>query len=103
MSFGQPAWLLAGAILVGLLVALLRRSDARRATDLARFVAARLVPELTTSLSPQRRLTKRALLLGSIGPLGAALARPLAGVEWEESRRRGIDVLIAVDVSKSTL
>ena len=54
MSFGQPAWLLAGAILVGLLVALLRRSDARRATDLARFVAARLVPELTTSLSPQR-------------------------------------------------
>lgn len=103
MSFGQPAWLLAGAILVGLLVALLRRSDARRATDLARFVAARLVPELTTSLSPQRRLTKRALLLGSIGLLCAALARPLAGVEWEESRRRGIDVLIAVDVSKSML
>ena len=31
------------------------------------------------------------------------LARPLVGVEWEESRRRGIDVLIAVDVSKSML
>ncbi|MFM8409886.1 MAG: hypothetical protein ACKOCT_06375, partial [Alphaproteobacteria bacterium] len=103
MSFAQPAWLLAGALVVGLLAALLRRADARRTADLARFVSSRLAPALTSSLSPRRRSLRRALLLSSIGLLFLSLARPLVGVEWEESRRRGIDVLIAVDVSKSML
>ena len=103
MSFAQPLWLALGAAVVALAWAWLRRWDARREDALARFVSARLAPALTASLSPGRRLAKRALLLGSIGLLFAALARPLVGVEWEESRRRGIDVLIAVDVSKSML
>lgn len=35
--------------------------------------------------------------------IGVALSRPQWGVHWEEKKNRGIDILIALDVSKSML
>jgi Ca-activated chloride channel homolog len=103
MTFGRPLWLLAGAVAIAALVAFLLRSDRRRDAALARFASARLIAELTSSLSRARRSTKRGLFLAAVALIFVALAEPQIGFRWEETQRRGVDVLIALDVSRSML
>jgi Ca-activated chloride channel family protein len=62
-----------------------------------------MVADLTRTVSARRRMARRALLLAGIGLAFVALARPELGFTWTESKRRGIDVMIAVDVSRSML
>jgi Ca-activated chloride channel family protein len=103
LSIGSPAWLLAGLVVLVVLALALRAADRRRRRDLARIATPALLGDLTRSLSPRRRAVRRALLLGGIGLAFVALARPELGFTWVESKRRGIDVMIAVDVSRSML
>ena len=103
MSLGQPLWLFAGGLVALALVLFFRRADRRRERDLARFASARLLGELAVSLSPAKRRAKRALLIGAVALLFLGLAEPQAGFHWEETSRRGVDVLIALDVSRSML
>ena len=103
MTFAAPIWLVLGSIAIALSLFGLRVADARRARDLEQFATENILPDLTRSLSPGRRRLKRSLLLGAMGLGFLALAGPEVGFDWEETERRGIDVLIAVDVSKSML
>jgi Ca-activated chloride channel family protein len=103
MKFAQPLWLLAGLIACAALVWRYRRFDARQRVDLAKFASASLIAQLTTSVSPARRHLKRALVITGVACLAVALARPLAGFRWEEARRQGLDLMFAVDTSKSML
>jgi Ca-activated chloride channel family protein len=50
-----------------------------------------------------RRQLKRVLVIGGTALLAISLARPLVGFHWEETKRKGLDLLIAVDTSKSML
>ena len=59
--------------------------------------------QLTTSISPLRRQLKRALIATGVACLALALARPLVGFRWEEAKRKGLDLLFAVDASRSML
>ena len=103
MSVASPPWLFAAlALAVGALV-FWRMADRRRRAALERFAALQLLPDLTAELSPRRRSVKRALLLAAILLAGLALAGPQYGFTWEETQRRGIDVLIALDTSRSML
>lgn len=67
------------------------------------FVQERLLPQLTAGVS-RRRQKARLLLLG-LAVVGAAiaLARPQWGVAWEEARQRGLDIVVAIDTSRSML
>ncbi len=103
MKFAQPLWLLAGLIACAALVWRYRRFDARQRIELAKFASAGLVAQLTASVSPARRHIKRALVITGVTCLAVALARPLAGFRWEEARRKGLDLMFAVDTSKSML
>jgi len=103
MKFAQPLWLLVGLIACAVLVWRYRRFDARQRTELAKFASASLVAQLTASVSPARRQFKRALVIVGVACLAIALARPLIGFRWEEAKRKGLDVMIAVDTSKSML
>lgn len=71
--------------------------------SLRRFVEAGLDKRLTAELSPRRRFWKTVFLFLSLVSALIALARPQWGYRWEEIKRRGVDILIAVDVSKSML
>ncbi|HPA16270.1 MAG TPA: VWA domain-containing protein [Verrucomicrobiae bacterium] len=103
MNFSEPKWLLAGSAACLALLWLYRRGDARRMADLATFAAASLIYNLTRSLSPGRRAIKRGLVALAIACSAMALARPQWGFVWEETHRKGLDLLIAVDTSKSML
>jgi Ca-activated chloride channel family protein len=103
MKFADPIWLLAGLIACGALVWAWRRYDARQRAALATFASSHLHAQLTASFSTVKRNWKRGLFLAAVGCLFVALARPQAGFRWEEVTRRGIEVIFAVDTSRSML
>lgn len=102
MTFGAPTWFYALALLP-VFLALFFWNEKRRAELLCGLVAARLQPELTASVSARGRRTRFALLLAGMACVVAALAEPRLGYTFEPSHRKGRDVLIAIDVSKSML
>jgi len=103
MKFAEPLWLLAGLAVIAALFWLYRRFDARQRAALAEFASSHLLAKLTASFSPGRRRLKRALFVTAIALTFVALARPQWGYHWEEQKRRGIDILFAIDTSKSML
>lgn len=102
MRFGAPAnfWLLWLLPLLGLFLvwALLSR---RRALE--QFVCREVVPRLTQDASRGRLYAKGALLLAGTGFAILALTGPQFGARQEEVRRRGVDVVVVLDVSRSML
>jgi Ca-activated chloride channel family protein len=103
MKFAEPLWMLAGLAACGALIWAWRRYDARQRAALATFASSHLHAQLTASFSAARRSWKRGLFLAATGCLFVALARPQAGFRWEDIKRRGIEVIFAVDTSRSML
>jgi Ca-activated chloride channel family protein len=103
MNFAEPIWLLAGLIACMALAWAWRRYDIRQRASLAAFASPRLHEQLTASVSVAGRNWKRGMFLASLACLFVALARPQAGFRWEEVKRRGIEVIFAVDTSRSML
>lgn len=75
----------------------------RRARALATFVAASLLPVVAPDVDPRRRRWRAALVVAAVACLGLALGGPRWGFRWEELRREGIDIVIALDTSRSML
>jgi len=103
VSVASPPWLFATLAAVALLLLFWRAANRWRRAALERFAAPQLLGDLTAGLSPRRRGAKRALIAAGIALAGFALAGPQYGFTWEETQRRGIDVLIALDTSRSML
>jgi len=70
---------------------------------LQKFAAGHLLEKLTESVSPGLRMTKRIMLIIAVASIFVALAQPQVGFQWKEVKRKGIDILMAVDTSKSML
>src|SRR4051794_23312127 len=102
MSFGAPQWLWGMAILP-VLAAVFIFAERRIAQRLRDFVAPRLLPQLTASVDRFRRGLRFALQLLTLGFALLALAQPRWGYTFEDVTRKGIDLLIAVDTSRSML
>ena len=94
-----PAIYIGVAILVIFFIWVMRRR--RILTE--RFVDKNLVSSIAPTASPRRRVIKIVVIATAVILALLALARPQLGFEWEEIKRSGIDILIAMDVSKSML
>jgi Ca-activated chloride channel homolog len=103
MQFAQPLWLLAGLAACAFLVWRYRQFEIQQRKTLVRFASMRLLDKLTASVSPARRKAKQVLFILGVFCLFVALARPQAGYEWQETHRKGLELLFAVDTSKSML
>ena len=103
MKFAEPLWLIAGLAACALLWWRYRRFDRRQRVALTTFASPHLLDRLTRSVSAGRRTLKRALVMVGVACVFVALARPQAGYRWEETHRKGLDILFAVDTSKSML
>lgn len=102
LTFGAPHWLWALLLLPAALL-LFFRAEREAARRLARLIAARLRAQLAPTVSPTRRRLRFALQLLALAALIVALAQPRVGYEEQPVKRRGLDVIVAVDVSKSML
>src|SRR5437660_7688815 len=102
MNFGAPIWLWALAILP-LLVLLYARAERRGATKLSKFVSPRLLPQLAGNVDRMRRAIGFAFVLLALALAIIALAKPRWGYTYEDVKRRGLDLLFAVDTSRSML
>src|SRR6266581_8891138 len=70
---------------------------------IAQFVQSRLLANLTVGVSTTRQKIRMGLLVASMALLIVVLARPQWGFDWEEAKQRGLDVVVAIDTSKSML
>jgi Ca-activated chloride channel family protein len=69
----------------------------------AAFIDARLLAQLTAGVSPVRQKIRLALLVAAVAGLIFALARPQWQFDWDKVEQRGLDIVVAVDTSKSML
>ena len=100
MRFGAPDnfWLLFA--LPVLTVFAVWALGARRSA-IRRFVSPAMVTRLTGQVSYARQRWKYALVLAGVTLLVAALTGPQFGAELTMAQRRGVDVIVALDVSRS--
>jgi Ca-activated chloride channel homolog len=102
MSFGAPVWFWALTILpaLGLLYV---RGEQRNAVLLRQFISPRLWTQLAGNIDRFRRAVRFGFVLLALALAIVALARPRWGYTYEEVKRRGLDLLLAVDTSRSML
>ncbi len=70
---------------------------------MTQFIQARLLPGLISGVSPARQKVRFALIVVSFVLLILALARPQWGADWEQVKQKGLDIVVAIDTSKSML
>ncbi|MCE7870480.1 VWA domain-containing protein [bacterium CPR1] len=100
MRFAEPqqlAWLALWAVLVGLFV----WRESRKRGLLRRFAAHPMLARLACDDSPARAFTRLFLLSLAGALLIVALARPQWGLKLEKVERHGLEVVIAMDLSRS--
>jgi Ca-activated chloride channel family protein len=102
MRFAEPMFLW-GLFTLPLFALLFVYAYHRRKKLAARFVSLSMLPKLSTSVSPWRRLAKVTILLFAIAFLFVALARPQWGRKMEHIERRGLDLVLLQDISLSML
>jgi Ca-activated chloride channel family protein len=103
MKFAHTDMLWAILIVVPLLIAFLWWSRRKRAQLISQFVQSRLLASLTVGVSARRQLIKNTLIIGAVGSLLLALARPYWDDAWQEASQQGLDIVVAVDTSRSML
>jgi Ca-activated chloride channel homolog len=102
MSFGAPHWLW-GLLLIPILIALFIRAEHRGLRRLQEFVSARLLPQLAGTVNRPRRIVRFGMQLLGLSLALVSLAQPRWGYTFEDVKRKGLDLLIAVDTSRSML
>ena len=103
MTFASHPWLLALLLALPALVIFFYRTETKKHQMLSRFVASNLLSNLTESYSSNKRNLKVLLTIAGVLFVLIALARPQWGHQWQETKGRGIDILIALDTSNSML
>ena len=75
----------------------------RKQNLINRFVIKELRDRLLSGVSVTRQKIKALLLVGVIVFIVLSLIRPQWGFKWEEIKRKGVDIIVALDVSSSML
>lgn len=102
MSFGASYWFIA-LLVVPFVVLLFARAEGRAAARLREFASAQLLPNLVRTVNPTRRKIRFALILLGLALAIIALAKPRWGYTYEDVKRKGLDLIFAVDTSRSML
>jgi Ca-activated chloride channel family protein len=103
MRFANPSMLTLLLVLPPALMAFFWWSFRTRQALMKQFIQARLLPGLVSGISSRRQKLKSTCLLLGVAALILALARPQWGFSWEQVRVRGVDIVVAIDTSKSML
>ncbi len=102
MRFAAANFVFGFIIVLALMLFYLWAAKLRKAA-LEKFAQKELLDELLSRLDYRKRFLKSSLMVLIISLMLFSLMRPQWGFHWEEVRRRGVDILIALDTSKSML
>jgi len=102
MRFGNPEFFLL-LLALPLLAAFFFWVYRRKLAALARFASAPLIKKLSASAGPSRYILKCTFFCLFFLFVIFALVRPKFGVKMEMVERKGVDIMIALDVSHSML
>src|SRR5438270_4453566 len=102
MSFGSPGWFWA-LLAIPVLAVLFLRAEQRAVVKLREFVSPKLLPQLSATVNRSRRAVRFGLLMLGLALAIVSLARPQWGYIYEDVKRKGLDLLFAVDTSRSML
>ncbi len=103
MHYAEPGYISA-LIFITIIAALFFIWAMRRRINLMnRFVEKPLAGLIAPTVSLERKAIKMVILTAAVSLTVFTLARPQWGFEWKETKFKGLDILIAVDVSKSML
>jgi Ca-activated chloride channel homolog len=102
MSFGAPQWFL-GLLLLPIFTALFIWAERRGTKRLQEFASARLLPQLAGTVNHFRRALRFGLLLFGLALAIVSLAQPRWGYTFQDVQRKGLDLFLAVDTSRSML
>ncbi|MBN2188866.1 MAG: VWA domain-containing protein [Chitinispirillaceae bacterium] len=102
MHFGNPELFLL-LLLIPLFIGFFLWAYQRKKAALARFAAPDLARKLTPGSSFSRQVVRWTLFVTAFLFLVLALVRPRFGVTMELFERRGIDLMVALDISESML
>ena len=100
LAHPQLLWLL---LLVPIAVLAYGIAFAARRRALRRLGNPVLIARMSEATSVPRKVARAALLCLTLGLVGLALARPQAGGRARLEKQRGIDIIVALDFSKSML
>jgi Ca-activated chloride channel family protein len=103
MRFENPHFLWLLLVLPPVLALFFWWASRRRQQLLAQFIQVRLLSALTVGISPARRKIRSGCLVLAVALLVVALARPQYGFDLQKIEQRGLDIVVAVDTSKSML
>lgn len=102
MSFGAPYWFWA-LLAIPFFVLLFVRAEGRAAVRLRQFASEQLLPNLVRTVNRTRRKVRFALILLGLALAISALAKPRWGYTYQDVKRKGLDLIFAVDTSRSML
>jgi Ca-activated chloride channel family protein len=101
LIFAEPAWFWALPALVIAGAGLWKLSVRIAKRRMERFFSVSLVPEILDGVDWNQKMVRFALISFILMLLASALARPLTGPKADQDDRKGADLVIALDVSKS--
>lgn len=102
MKFAQPYYsIYFGIILIFIGFLIFRIKNKKKA--LKKFAQESLLKEMISSFNLKKQKLKFTLIILSLTLAILALMRPQWGFQWQEIKRKGLDILIAIDTSKSML
>jgi Ca-activated chloride channel family protein len=102
MTFGAPVWFW-GLLAIPVLALLFARAEQRGVARLREFVSSRLLPQLSATVNRPRRVVRFGFLMLGLAFAIVSLAQPRWGYVYEDVKRKGLDLLFAVDTSRSML
>jgi Ca-activated chloride channel family protein len=89
--------------LVPMLVGFYFWAAKRKQRILHRFAQKDLLPQLSASVNIRIQRLKNVLTVAAVGLILFSFMRPQWGFHWQQVKRKGLDIIIAVDTSKSML
>lgn len=103
MQFAHPQLLWLLLVIPPGLVAFYWWAGRQRQELMEGFIQARLLPGLVSGISTIRRKLRQSFVVLAVACAIVALARPQWGFTWQEVKQSGVDIVVAIDTSKSML
>tara|TARA_Y100000588_G_C14279698_1_gene936290 strand:- start:620 stop:2578 length:1959 start_codon:yes stop_codon:yes gene_type:complete len=103
MTFAYPIIFILALALIPLMLLWAFQVERGKQKQLEKFLAPGLITQLTESVSTRKKQLKAVLMAMGIALVVVAVARPQYGYVWQEVKSKGIDVVFAIDTSKSML